>query len=428
MAGSPGRSSERDVVTVEQPRPPPVLGASFRLEVVDGPNRGDGYTIEPDAGPMFLGQSRGCAIRISDPSVSRRHLRLEATGGVLRLTDLDSTNGTLVNDVAALDARLRGEELIRVGDSIVRVHRGPDRPRNAQARARFGRLIGASRAMQPVYRALEYSALTNACVLVEGDHGTGKELACETLHESGPRARGPLVVVRASALLDSAAAAEGGETDGGVVSAAAGGTLVLQEITELSTAGQQALRERVELLRRSSGAAAAHAGHFDVRLLVSSSVSLDHAVEQGRFDSSLADLLSEERVELPCLRRRGGDVELLATHFWTAFGGPPTGLRGDELARMAAAPWPGNVGELQLEVARLVGRTMEVTDPPPLSLDELTDPRLPYTRARQRLLDRFERMYVQRVLARADGNVSKAAEAAGIARRYFQIVKSRHHL
>lgn len=426
MASSAGRSSERDVVTVEQTRPPPVLGASFRIEIVDGPSRGDSYTIEPDVGPVFLGQSQGCAIRVSDPSVSRRHLRLEATGGVLRMTDLDSTNGTLVNDVAALDARLRGEEIIRVGDSIMRVHRGPDRPRAGQARARFGRLIGASRVMQPVYRALERSALTNACVLIEGDHGTGKELACETLHESGPRARGPLVVVRASALADSAA--EVGEADAGVVAAAAAGTLVLQEITELSWAGQQTLRERVEQMRRSSGAAAAHAGHFDVRLLVTSSVNLDHAVERGLFDSALADLLAEERIELPALRRRAGDVELLAAHFWSAFGGAAGGLREDQMARMVAAPWPGNVGELQLEVARLVGKTLEVPDPAPVSLDELTDPKLPYTRARQRMLDRFERMYVQRVLAREGGNVSKAAEAAGVARRYFQIVKSRHHL
>jgi DNA-binding NtrC family response regulator len=419
-------SKEREVVTLEQSHPAPVLGASFRLEVVDGPSRGERCTIEPGAGPAFLGQSGDCTIRLADRKVSRRHLRLEASGGVLRLTDLDSTNGTLVNDVAVLEARLRGGELICIGDSVVRVDRGPDRPKSTRSRTRFRRLIGASEAMQPVYRAIEHAAQTAACVVIEGDVGTGKELAAETLHEAGPRARGPLVVVRASALAASDGAVH--DPEDSLLAAAAGGTLVLQDVTELSPVGQQALRERVERLRRTSGAAAALAGHNDVRLLTTSVASLDLAVEEGRFDGALADLLTESRIELPPLRRRKGDVELLTAHFWNAFGGEPGRLPTEHLKRMASARWPGNVAELQLEVARLVASAMDGTDASPVSLDDLTDPRLSYTRARQRMLDRFERMYVQRVLARADGNVSKAAEAAGIARRYFQIVKSRHHL
>ncbi|MFO0553762.1 MAG: sigma 54-interacting transcriptional regulator [Polyangiaceae bacterium] len=418
-----------ELETYEQARPRPLPAAIFRLLVVEGPDRDRSWEIEPEQGSLLLGTAPSCDVRLSDRSVSRRHLELEIEGGMLHVTDLASKNGTVVNDVVCVEVRLRGGELLHVGGTVLRVERRHPRadaaPSGALAmRTRLGRMVGASAAMQRVYRAAERLVGSSAPILIEGEPGTGKELFAETLHELGSRARGPFVVLRAADVFERA---DAGETS--AIELAAGGTLVLREVTDLEPATQAKLASLLSALRGSSTSATASAGHFDVRVVATTSRSLDVAVERGAFDAGLADLLGALRVELPPLRRREGDVELLAAQFWAQMGGPPSGLRTEVLSKLAARPWPGNVPELALEIARLVGAAAD-KDPgnAMVTLDAIVDVSLPFSRIRQRVLDRFERRYIEKMLAKWDGNVSRASEAAGIARRYFQVVKSRHHL
>jgi two-component system, NtrC family, response regulator HydG len=172
-----------------------------------------------------------------------------------------------------------------------------------------------------------------------------------------------------------------------------------------------------------------------VRILAATRRALDHEVAAGRFRDDLFHRLAVARVELPPLRRRRGDVTLLARHFWTSLGGAPEALGGDLLLKWEDSDWPGNVRELRNAVARhlVLGdlppaereRTGEVHDLESTATDAVLALDLPFTEARRRVIEEFEAKYIERLLARHGGNVSRAAAAAGIARRYFQILRAR---
>lgn len=418
-------SDADELGTHEQHRPSPRDDVAYRLHVVAGPDQGATFTIDPTAGPALLGQAPLCALRISDPAVSRRHLEIVVAQGLLFVHDLGSRNGTLINDLVVVAARLRGGELIHVGDTTLRVERGAAEPRGVPEprRTRIGRLLGASDAMQPVFRELSAAVVDPHPVLIEGEPGTGKALLSQTLHDRSARAQGPFLVVRAEEL--SPVDAE--DDDGSVFAMASAGTLVIEDLGGLSPRAQAALKARLVDLARSSRTATALSGHHDVRIVSTTCVPLEGLVDEGHFDAELLDLLAQRRIALPPLRERYGDVELLAAHFWQAFGASKP-IEQRQLAWLCEQPWSGNVTELSREIARLVARTLDESSKAYKSLDDPRDFALPYSRARQRVLDRFERMYIERKLASCGGNVSRAAEEAGVARRYFQIVKSRHHL
>src|SRR5260221_8772661 len=120
-----------DVETVLAPKVarPGSLGATFSLTVTEGADTGTSFTIAPGQPPRVLvGQSPACDLRLGDRLVSRRHAAFELSGPVggnpqprLRLSDLGSTNGTRVLGLSVLDAYLGGGELVRVGDTVIRV-------------------------------------------------------------------------------------------------------------------------------------------------------------------------------------------------------------------------------------------------------------------------------------------------------------------
>ncbi|NUP05900.1 MAG: sigma 54-dependent Fis family transcriptional regulator [Polyangiaceae bacterium] len=419
------QASERDLETLEQQRPVPPQVSTFTLEVIEGPDKGKTFVIDPEsAGPVLVGQSSACAICLTDRSVSRRHLSLDPFNAQLRLSDLESTNGTLVNDVVALGAWLRGGELVQVGSTVLRVHRGAAHTQPAINRTNYGRMLGSSQAMQRIYRACDGLLASTAPLTIEGEPGTGKELLAEVLHERGPRSRQPFIVVDGSG---NAANVQRDLSDynAGAFAAAAGGTLLIREVCDLTPGAQQQLVKWLASRKGTSGAAAA--GHLDVRLVVTSARDIDREVQEGRFGADLAEHLGQTRIELPPVRRREGDITMLAKHFWQAFGGAPGGLSGEMLRRLEARSWPNNVRDLRLAVAHLISMNDDanVVDAGQ-TFEELIAADLPFPRARELVLERFERLYIERMLARHLGNVSRAAEASGIARRYFQIVKSRH--
>ena len=444
-------ASGDDATTLLRPGfdPSPAPEGRFVLRVVEGPEAGQSFRIDPDSPSRSLvGQSEACDIRLTDREVSRRHIALEVVGRRLRLNDLGSTNGTFVDGIAVVEAFVRGDELIRLGSTALRVEREArgESPMPPPAAA-FGRLLGASAEMRRLYPLCERLAQSNVPAVIEGETGTGKELLAESLHEQGPRAAGPFVVFDCTAVADSLMAAElfgherGAFTGAvsqrkGVVEQAHGGTLFIDEIGDLALTLQPMLLRVIERseIRRIGGDRPIQ---VDVRIVAATRRDLDREVAAGRFRDDLFHRLAVARVELPPLRRRRGDVALLARHFCSALGGDPSALPAELLLRWEDDPWPGNVRALRNAVARqlVLGdlavsataspTTTTLPDAELAELDAVVALDLPFTEARRRVIEEFERRYVERLLERHGGNVSRAAEAAGIARRYFQIVRAR---
>jgi transcriptional regulator with GAF, ATPase, and Fis domain len=407
---------------------------------------GNGHTLVVDgAGPgrVLVGKSEACQLRLDDPEVSRRHAALELVGRRLRVTDLGSTNGTVVDGVSVLDAWLCGGETLRVGSTTITVAYSSDgeNPEVPFATA-FGRVIGESRTMRRLYPLCDKLAHSTVSVIIEGETGTGKEALAESLHEQGDRAEGPFVVFDCTAVPPNLVESElfGHErgaftgaiaTRRGVFEQANGGTLLIDEIGDLDIAMQPKLLRVIERgeVRRVGGDRPLR---VDVRVLCATRRDLDQQVQQRQFRDDLFHRLAVARVELPPLRDRQGDVTLLARHFWRALDG--TGEPAEELlSRWEAWHWPGNVRELRNAVLRAValgeeaalGALETVPTGAPDFLAELVGLRLPFAKARQALLEEFERRYLQQVLDENDGNVSKAARASGIARRHFQRIRAR---
>jgi len=414
-------------------RAPPVT--AFVVEVVAGPARGARLLLDSSApGAVLVGTSAACQLVVSDRTVSRRHASLELAAGSVHVRDLGSTNGTFVGGTRILDGFAGPGSEVRLGPSTVLSVSASDAPvKLAPGGTGFGRVIGASAAMRRLYPILATLAVADTPILVEGERGTGKELLAEVLHESGPRASGPFVVVVASTL--GASEAEGvlfGEPSGGApgaVERAAGGTLFIADVDELPSGAQARLAKLLE------GQAERRPEAPSFRLIASSQRNLDREVEAQRCREDFVQALTPGRVELPPLRDRRGDVALLAELFWRRLGPAGRPLPPDFVARHEGHAWSGNVRELEVAVAELADQD----DAPPSAAveerasaipDELfrvfLDADLAFVTLRNVLVTEFERRYVARALEKHGGNVSRAAAASGLARRSFQMIRARH--
>jgi two-component system, NtrC family, response regulator HydG len=466
-----------DVETVLAPKVarPDAAGATFALTVVEGPDTGKSFTVAPDRpSRVLVGQSPACDLCLTDRTVSRRHaaFELSSSGARLRLSDLGSTNGTFAQGMAVLDVFLAGGELVRVAGTGIRVDLISRTDRvELPAATRFGKIVGASPEMRRLYPLCERLAASAVPVIIEGETGTGKEVLAESLHEMGPRAAGPFVVFDCTAvapnLVESALFGhERGSFTGatesrrGVFEEAHGGTLLLDEIGDLELSLQAKLLralERSEVQRVGSSKWT----RVDVRVLAATRRDLDREIQLGRFRDDLFFRLAVARIELPPLRRRTGDVPVLAQHFWRRLADRGVPFPPEFGQRLEAYDWPGNVRELYNAVARRValgelaqietarshdGGSREPPQTPPSSARTATGHDaggapasargdtveavlaldLPLVRAREKVVEEFERRYVQRILAQHGGNVTSAAAASGIARRYFQLLKARH--
>ncbi|HEY8087321.1 MAG TPA: sigma 54-interacting transcriptional regulator [Polyangiaceae bacterium] len=447
--GDPG-----ELATLGRPRFQPTdPSTDFLLTVVEGPDQGTAFTLAGShPSRVLVGSSPACDLRLNDREVSRRHVALEPAGRRIRVTDIGSTNGTFVDGVAIVEVFCRGGEIVRIGGTAIQIGEVPVQSHTTlPAETSFGGLVGASTEMRRLYPLCKRLAASTVTVVIEGETGTGKEVLAEALHDEGPRAAAPFVVFDCTAappsLLESELFGhERGAFTGavgarkGVFEQAHGGTLLIDEIGDLDLPLQPKLLRAIERgeIRRVGGDRPIH---VDVRVLAATRRDLDHEVQAGRFRDDLFHRLAVARIELPPLRRRAGDVPVLARHFWQALGGELEALSGDLLLQWQDYAWPGNVRELRNTVARRIALGELGELPPTGATGALGTPASPEDEAdlvdgilrmnlsliesRQRLVEEFERRYVERVLERHGGSVSKAATASGIAKRYFQRIKSR---
>lgn len=296
-----------------------------------------------------------------------------------------------------------------------------------------------------VARLPRYAAV-DAGVLIQGETGTGKEIFAQALHYLSPRAGAPWVAVNCGAipleLIESelfghvrGAYTSAQASRSGLVAEAEGGTLFLDDIDCLPLAAQaKLLRFLQEHEYRAVGSNALQ--HADVRVVAASNRGLRELARQGGFREDLYYRLSVLTLQLPPLRERGADVLLLAAHFLRQFGRPGQRLDAGALARLQAHDWPGNVRELAHVIERAVlldggacldssaleidGARAEPAAADVLAADTVAALRGGTLRAaKARLIEDFERRYVEQLLSRHGGNVTHAAGAAGKNRRAF---------
>ncbi len=434
--------------------------ATFVFTVIDGPDEGRSFQVDAAHPQRFLvGTDCSCDVRLDDNLVSRRHMALEVTRGGLVLSDLASTNGTTVNGVVVREGLLRGGERVVVGATTMLVSVGPPLHSLLLPDERsFGTLLGASFEMQRLYPLCERLAASNVPVVIEGETGTGKECLAESLHRRGQRVSQPFVVfdctVVAPSLLESELFGhERGAFTGavsehqGVFERANGGTLLIDEVGELPLSLQPKLLralERSEVCRVGGS----HWVKVDVRVLAATRRDLVQEVQQGRFRDDLYHRLAVTRVELPPLRHRIEDLPMLVAHFSVQQGATPDAIPGEVVASWMAHAWPGNVRELRNAVMRRLalgelddrdaqreasegrdaGDERSAVEAAPSHEDPIARilaMRLPLPEARQVVIDEFESRYVEHLLDLYDGNVTRAAAASGVGRRYFQRLRAK---
>jgi DNA-binding NtrC family response regulator len=426
--------------------------ASFEVVVVEGPDAGASASLDATSGRILVGSGPMCALRLSDPMVSRRHVSVELTERGALVTDLGSTNGSFLGGAQIVSAYLAQGVRLRLGEAVIEVRDAAAEPAKLRRAASLGRMASASPRMMNVLSLCDKLAATGVSVVLEGETGTGKERLAECIHEASPRAEQPFVVLDCRTtprgLLEAhlfGEVREDGSSRPGIFELAHGGTLLVDEPGDLD------LDVQAKLLRALDKGEIVRVGGsqpvtVDARILVATSHDLDRLVEERRFREDLYFRLAGARVELPPLRRRREDIPLLAAELWTELGGK--GLLPDEfLERFEAYDWPGNVRELARAIERflalgdnvslLVTRTHRHVARPDLPergqgegentglLERVLAANLAYSEARQRVLEEFERAYLEKALADSGGNVAAAAASSGIARRHFQRIRAR---
>jgi len=307
--------------------------------------------------------------------------------------------------------------------------------------AGFEELVGDSPAMREVFRVVDQVAGADATVLLRGETGTGKELVARAVHRRSPRRDRPFVAVNCTAVPRELMESEFfGHEKGAFTGAVArrsgrfeqadGGTLFLDEVGDLEP-GIQAKLLRVLQEREITRVGGQRAEKVDVRIVAATNRDLEALVKEGAFRDDLYYRLNVIPLRLPPLRERPGDLPALLDHFLRSFAErfgralpppPPPALQA-----ALAYPWPGNVRELRnlCERAALMGweavAPLLGTSTAGPSLEALgagpAEFGLPLLDARARLVERFEREYLTRLLREHRGKVGEVARAAGIAER-----------
>ncbi len=304
-------------------------------------------------------------------------------------------------------------------------------------RYRFGEIVGRSPAMQGVYRAVAKAAATDAGVILSGESGTGKELAARTIHRLSRREKGPFVAVNCAAVPESLFEREffghhrGAFTDAvsdtpGYLAQANGGTLLLDEVGELSLSGQVKLL-RVLQEREFYPLGAMKPVRVDLRIVAATNRDLADLMQQGRIRNDFYYRIRIIHIHLPPLRERKEDIPLLVEHFLRqdACGPAASALSAQMLETFCAYHWPGNVRELQNELQRWrAGQPLECTarlTVETVAEDHPTDADThPDTAPLRDALASFEKQVIERTLKRHGGNTKMAAEALDIPLRTLQ--------
>jgi transcriptional regulator with PAS, ATPase and Fis domain len=390
-----------------------------------------------------IGADQRADLVLDDPSLSRFHCEIEVERGRPILHDLGSRNGTFVDGVPVIDAPLRDGALLLLGRTQLRFEIGT---RNVDVTLsphdRFGRLVGGSIPMRAAYASLEAAAAGDITVLLQGESGTGKDVAAESLHMMSARRDAPFVVVDCGAIPDNLLEVElfgheAGAFTGATVAragafeAAHGGTLFLDEVGELALELQPKLLRAIDR-REIQRVGSTKRMPVDVRIVAATNRNLKEDVNQRRFRSDLYFRLAVLVVRMPPLRDRMSDIPALVAAILERIGDRKSPIAralesGERLPELLRHAWPGNVRELRNYIERSLAGQPATTDDD-ASAGEAIDISQPLRTVRDRQIRRIERQYLERLLAAHEGNVSAAARVAEIDRVHLHRLIAKHGL
>ncbi len=310
-------------------------------------------------------------------------------------------------------------------------------------------IVGSSPAMMSILDRIKHVAKSMATILIQGESGTGKELAAKAIHVYSDRRDKSFVIVNCTAIPEQIIESElfghkkGAFTGAwkdkkGLMDEANQGTLFLDEIGELNTVMQAKL---LRLLQEGEykPVGGLNTKHADIRFVAATNHDLMQRIAEKKFREDLFYRLNVISFRLPPLSERREDIPLLVSHFVEKYSKVNNkeirDIEPQAMAMLMARKWPGNVRQLENVVERgvilcrsgqirLEDLITDATRTGPLPYSNETIYRLPFKEAKEAVIKTFHRQYIQAILQQNRGNISRAAEQAGLQRQYLhRIIK-----
>jgi DNA-binding NtrC family response regulator len=408
-------------------------GSGLPTVMVFWPGGAVARTLSPGVS-LTLGRDPTSDVVIGDPSVSRAHVRVECVAlDALIVEDLESSNGAFVGPSrvgARRPVRVAAGEEVRFGVARL-VLFAPRAPAAGASREE-----GERRPLETVRAFAKRVARGDISVLILGETGVGKDLMAELVHRESLRAERPLLRLNCAAVPDALLESElfGHErgaftgatgTKVGLLEAAAGGTVLLDEIGDISVSAQSKLLRALEN-REIFRVGSTTPRPIDVRFIAATSRDLGALIASGAFRPDVYYRLSAAVLRIPPLRERREEILPLATRFLgdaaARLGAAPPRIAGDAARALVAYDWPGNVRELKnaMERAALVCDASELA-PEHLELAPASSrPGREASPAESSLhseIEVLERKRIVEALERCAGNQTRAAKLLGVSRR-----------
>lgn len=449
----------------------------MRLRVTEGPD--SGVAKEFHQARVLIGRSHTADLCLNDRTVSACHVELSLAQDKLRIVDLGSRNGVLVGSTVLQRGLLAPGFTMRLGSTSILVEpcAGVQLPRLALDS--YEGIVGGAQSMQEMYALLDRLSQTELSVLIQGETGSGKELAARALYRRSRRMNAPFVVLDCAALTATLAQStlfghEKGAFTGaterrpGVFEAAHRGVLYIDEVAELPL-DLQPLLLRALAERTITPVGSTQAKPVDVRIISASWQDLRRLVNQGKFREDLYYRLAQATLFVPALDERRSDIPRLVRAILAqlhARGGmhAATEIQPEVLLALETRRYPGNVRELRSLIERmaqlcatdtitlddlafeqmlaavrspsLAPAITESVGPPSAEAlrnasqpaDSSSEPLQLYKDAKRQAVANFERSYLERLLSRCGNNLSRAASLAGLARQNLRDLLRKHAL
>ena len=353
----------------------------------------------------------------------------------------------IIKPFERLDVVTRIHRAMRMSEILSRYE--PPQPLSV---APFKTLIGVSPAIRSVMAMIEAATCVPSTTLIVGETGTGKELIARAIHDRSGDERGPFQVVDCTSFSEGMMESElfghvrgaftGAVADKpGLIELGMGGTVFLDEIGELPLPMQaKLLRVLEEGEVRAVGST--HQKKVDVRFIAATNQDLAERVKRNEFRKDLFFRLNVMVIKVPALRERTEDIPLLARHFIARyakeFSKYVDDLHPAAVTELVAYHWPGNVRELRnvMERAVMLAKGDRIGRSDVMSLLQFPDDartslsedylHLPYAKAKEKVLEEFNRRYITSKLDHRGGNVTHAASDAGLPRSYFHEIMRRY--